>query len=261
MVGSDEQREEAWQMTADLDDTPGGALARVELAEAEAVEAATRADAAKARAQAVRLRYALETSNQPDSVDSTGIEAALDADAEVHEDAENTVTPKRRNRLRRPGGRTVATVGAALVFVGLMTACGFMVWSSHAQHQERERATQFAAAARQGVVNMTTLDSNAAERDVAQVLDGATGEFREDFAKRVDDMTAVVRDSKVVTSGTVNATAVESMTKDSAVVLVAATSTVTDAAGKKEEPRNWRLSVTVSKDGDQLKLAKVEFIP
>lgn len=136
-----------------------------------------------------------------------------------------------------------------------------MAWRYHAAAQDRERAAQFSAVARQGVVNMTTLDFTTPERDVARVLDGATGEFHDDFARRVDDFISVVRDSKVVTKGTVKSTAVESMTDSSAVVLVAATSTVTNAGGAKDEPRNWRLSVTVTRDGDQLKMSKVEFIP
>ena len=68
-------------------------------------------------------------------------------------------------------------------------------------------------------------------------------------------------DSKAVTETNVTATAVESMTDDTATVLVAATSRVTNAAGAKQEPRAWRLSVNLARDGGQLKLAKVEFVP
>lgn len=66
---------------------------------------------------------------------------------------------------------------------------------------------------------------------------------------------------KVVTEGTVNATAVESMNEHSAVVLVAATSRVTNSAGAKDEPRAWRLKVTVTEEGGQYKMSKVEFVP
>jgi Mce-associated membrane protein len=59
----------------------------------------------------------------------------------------------------------------------------------------------------------------------------------------------------------VTATAVESMTADTATVLVAATSRVTNAAGAKQEPRAWRLAVNLARDGGQIKLAKVEFVP
>lgn len=67
--------------------------------------------------------------------------------------------------------------------------------------------------------------------------------------------------AKVTTEAQVNATAVDSMTDDSAVVLVAATSRISNSAGADQDPRNWRLSVTVKQDGDQIKLAKVEFVP
>ena len=65
----------------------------------------------------------------------------------------------------------------------------------------------------------------------------------------------------MITDVTVNATAVESMSPDSAVVLVAATSRVTNAAGAKQEPRAWRLSVNLERDGGQVKMSKVEFVP
>ena len=55
-----------------------------------------------------------------------------------------------------------------------------------------------------------------------------------------DDFTKVVEQSKVVSQGTVQAAAVEldTMTDNSAVVLVACTSEVTNAAGAKQDPRS-----------------------
>jgi Mce-associated membrane protein len=60
---------------------------------------------------------------------------------------------------------------------------------------------------------------------------------------------------------TVNSVAVESMSDDSAVVLVAASSRVTNSAGANQEPRSWRLSVDLQRDGGQIKMSKVEFVP
>ena len=125
---------------------------------------------------------------------------------------------------------------------------------------ERQRSAAFVAAARQGVVNLTSLDFNKAKEDVQRVLDSATGEFRDDFQRRADDFTSVVKDSKAVTEGSVAATAVESMSKDSAVVLVLANERVTNSAGAKDDPRAFRFRVSVVRDGDQLKISKVEFV-
>jgi Mce-associated membrane protein len=51
------------------------------------------------------------------------------------------------------------------------------------------------------------------------------------------------------------------MTKDTATVLVAVTTQVSNVASKQQEPRSWRLRVDMARDGGQLKLAKVEFVP
>jgi Mce-associated membrane protein len=77
-----------------------------------------------------------------------------------------------------------------------------------------------------------------------------------------DDFTKVVEQSKVISQGTVAAAAVDldTMTDNSAVVLVASTSEVTNVAGAKQDPRNYKLIVTITRDGDQLKMSKVEFI-
>jgi Mce-associated membrane protein len=235
-------------------------LALVEEAEADAAEAEALAAAAKARAKAVRLRHELQRSTDSSAAESTAVATLAEVTATDETGGHDVPEPGNRRRIRRPSGRTVVTSAALVVLIVLVGVNGFLAWRHHGADQLRDRAAQFAAAAQQGVVNMTTLDFTKAGADVARVLDGSTGEFRSDFASRVDDFTSVVRDSKVVTAGTVNATAVESMTADSAVVLVAATSTVTNAAGAKEEPRKWRLSVTVTRDDNQLKMSKVEFV-
>ena len=136
-----------------------------------------------------------------------------------------------------------------------------MVSNHRHQAAEQQRSAEYAAAARQSVVTLMSLDFNKAKEDVQRIIDNSTGQFRDDFKNQADDFIKVAQDSKVITEVTVNATGVESMTNDSAVVLVSATSRVTNAAGAKQEPRSWRLSVNLQRDGGQIKMAKVEFVP
>jgi Mce-associated membrane protein len=112
-------------------------------------------------------------------------------------------------------------------------------------------------------VTLTSLDFNDAKDGVRRILDNSTGVFKDDFIKMADDFTKVVEQSKVISQGSVQAAAVDmdSMTNDSAVVLVASISEITNAAGAKQDPRNYRLIVTVARDGGQLKISKVEFVP
>jgi Mce-associated membrane protein len=249
------------------------ALALAEQAEAEAAEAEALAAAARARARAIQLRReaqakadeeaeaasadadeaeesAHETSETPETVETA--EAPADADEAEAEPA--------RRRLRAPNLAVALTIAAVVAICALLGVSGWMAWHHHNVVQERQRAAAYIATARQGVINLTSLDFNKAKEGVQRVLDSATGEFRDDFQRRAADFESVVKDSKAVTEGSVAAAAVESMNNDSAVVLVLCNERVTNIAGAKDQPRTFRFRVSVVHDGDQLKLSKVEFV-
>ena len=168
-----------------------------------------------------------------------------------------------RRLRRRPKWSTIAAAVAILIIVAALAGSGYMIKEHNDAVHKRQRAAEFAAAARQGIVTLTSLDFNNAKQGVQRILDNSTGSFKDDFVKMADDFTKVVEQSKVVSQGTVQAAAVDldTMTDNSAVVLVASTSEVTNAAGAKQDPRSYRLIVTVARDGDQLKISKVEFVP
>ena len=98
-----------------------------------------------------------------------------------------------------------------------------------------------------------SLDFNKAKEDVQRIIDNSTGQFKDDFQNTADDFIKVAQDSKAVTETNVTGAAVQSMTDDTATVIVAASSKVTNAAGAKQEPRAWRLSVDLARDGGQSK--------
>lgn len=167
--------------------------------------------------------------------------------------------PPRRLAKPRLGA---ALAGGAMVLIGaLLSASGYITVQHHAAVQDRQRTAAFIAAAKQGVIDMTSIDFQHAEADIQRVLDSATGQFKDDFAKEANDFVMASKQSQVVSRGVVNTAGVESMDRDSAVVLVSATSFVTNLAGAKEESRSWRLRVTVAKDGDQIKMAKLVYVP
>ena len=281
---------DAGERPADSAKAKADAIALAEQAEAEAAEAEALAAAARARARAIKLRREAqaeaEAEADKDAEDTTTVVEAADDTAEAPETPEPSEESERseaseepeppagstestRQRLRVPGlsglsrlsalSRVLAAA-AILAICGLLGASGWMLWHHHTVLAERQRSAAYVAAARQGVVNLTSLDFNKAKEDVQRVLDSATGEFRDDFQRRADDFASVVKDSKAVTQGSVTASAVESMNKDSAVVLVLANERVTNSAGAKDDPRAFRFRVSVVRDGDQLKISKVEFV-
>ena len=135
------------------------------------------------------------------------------------------------------------------------------MWQRREITEHNQRVANFLAGARQGVVNMTSLDFNRAKEDVQRVIDSSTGQFRDDFQQRAKDFMTVVEQSKVVTQGTVNAAAVQSIDGNSALVSSRRHRASPTPRGAKDEPRSWRLKVTVTEDGGQYKMSKVEFVP
>lgn len=267
-------------------------LARAEEAEAEAAEAEAAAAAARARARAIRLRReaaaasASSANGEPDESDKADTDSSADesvtetAAVAEPEASESTTAPetdgdevpskpekkrgaRRRPRLRLPRltWKRLAVTIAVLVICASLAASGYMLWHHRQAVAEREQTAEYAAAARQGVVTLMSLDFNKAQEDVKRIIDNSTGQFKEDFEQQAEAFAEVAQDSKVVTEVNVNLAAVKSMTDDSASVLVSATSRVTNAAGAKQEPRAWRLAVELSREGDQIKMSKVEFVP
>lgn len=201
-----------------------------------------------------------EAAAQPEETEvAEETEATLDETAEHTEPESGSARARRRVRL--PSWSVTWKAAVIVLICAFVAASGYMMWQRHEITERNQRAANFLAGAKQGVVNMTSLDFNRAKEDVQRVIDSSTGQFRDDFQQRAKDFITVVEQSKVVTEGSVTAAAVQSMDGNSAVILVAATSRITNAAGAKDEPRRWRLKVTVTEDGGQYKMSKLEFIP
>lgn len=241
--------------------TPDQAALLAEQAEAEVAEAESAAMAARTRA--LRLREQAAAGRPPEAAEVDACKTASDGGASRADMVTRQPNGWRLPRLRlaRPRLSIVAAVLALVCTAVLVAATGYFVW--HQQkvlRQEHDRA-EFTAAARQVVVTLMSIDFNNAQGDVQRIVNNSTGAFRDDFQHAAEDFIQVAKDAKVTTAATANAAAVESMTHDSAVVLVTASSTVTNAAGAKDAPRTWRLSVDLQREGDQIKMSKVEFVP
>ena len=129
--------------------------------------------------------------------------------------------------------------------------------STTAQTQQR----QLLQAARQGALNLTTIDWQHADADVGRILDGATGQFYDDFAKRSRPFIDVLKQSKAVTVGTITEAGLDSDTGDGAQALVAVAVKTSNAGAPEQEARAWRMRVFVQKVDDGIKVSNVEFVP
>lgn len=223
------------------------------LEDADAAAAAATAAAAEALVRADQLRRQAQAS-------AAGAPHADGEDDTTHEE-----TARSSGDDLSAGGRrwlgSICIAVAVLLICATGAASGYMVWEHRAAVRDRQKTAEFTAAARQAVVTLMSMNFQNAKKDAQRVADDSTGQFRDDFTRNLNDLTALVEQSKVVTTAKVNGAAVQSISGDSATVLVAASSEVTNSAGAHQEPRAWRLVVTMTRDGGQLKMSRVEFIP
>ena len=236
----------------------GDELARE--AEAEALAAEARADAAHARAAELRRQLdATDVADEPAS-DIPATPAPPMPPAPPPLPALPSPPPP------PPGGllRTVTVAVTTLLTAGLLGATGYMVWQHQKAADLRRSAAEFTAAARQDVINLMSMDYTRAQESVQRVLDNSTGKFRANFDETADEFVKALQDEKIVTTATINDAAVEldSMTDESAVVMVSATSRREGRQAPKEQqqPQVWRVLLTLERDGDQIKMSDVEFV-
>lgn len=267
--------------SSSTNDERESALSLAEQAEAEAEAAEAEAAAARARAAELRAAPATESDAGDDrSAAEADVEEIGGADADADEISAADVdiadvdeadeagpqaaaadTKAGRRRKWIPAWPVLAVAAALVAICGLLAASGYMLWSSQREADRQSTDAEYAAAARQGVINLMSLDFNQGEADLQRLIDSTTGDFRADFEASKDDFLAVMNESKVVTEAEVRATAVEQTGENTATVLVAASSQVTNSAGAEQQPRAWRLSIDVARDNGQVKMSKVEFVP
>ena len=154
----------------------------------------------------------------------------------------------------------VAVLVSSLLLVALLGMTAWVGYTFYQTWQEQQRQEMFVDAARQGALNLTTIDWEHAEADVQRVLDSATGQFYDDFERRSQSFLEVVKQIKSKSTGTVTSAALESYSGDSAEVLVSATIESTNAGVPEQEPQVWRMVVTVQGTDGTAKVSNVEFV-
>ena len=135
-----------------------------------------------------------------------------------------------------------------------------MLWQHRTAVHNRQLAAEFTAAARQGVTALLSIDPEHARRDVQAMLDATTGDLNSQLSVMSALMVAKAEDSKVGSKVSVEGVAVESLSDNSGVMLVAAKTDTTGPDNAKPPPALFRLSVTINRDGGKLKMSKVDYL-
>jgi Mce-associated membrane protein len=203
----------------------------------------------------------LDTDAQEDSAAAPVSVAGPDAldvrddDSEADRDADGAPVQCRRSHVRQALVVGLAVVTALAALVGWL---GFRAYQSRSADQQR---SLFLQVGRQGAINLTTIDWQHADTDVERILNSATGTFFDDFSKRSQPFIDVVKQAQSTSVGTVTEAGVESVTGDSAQVLVAVSVKTSNIGAPEQMPRSWRMRINVQRVGDQAKISNVGFVP
>jgi Mce-associated membrane protein len=194
---------------------------------------------------------------------ASGDQEALAADAPAEgldTGGENQVRAQSLARRRVSATTAAVALGAAAV----LTLGGFGGWLGYRtleNGQEQMARDELIDAARQGAVNLTTIDFNDVEADIQTILDSSTGTFRDDFQMRSGPFIDVVKQTESISEGTVTAAGVETYEGDQALVLVAVSVKTSNNAEPEQQPRSWRMRINVHKVDDDIKVADIQFVP
>jgi Mce-associated membrane protein len=225
----------------DADADPSTTEAPDSLAEAEAelARAEERAEAARARAAELRREAEAGASEKP---------------------LTSRLRPRWPSRLRRPTRKAVGTGTAIVLICASLAASGYIVWQHRLLVQRQQHAAEFVAAAREEVATMMSIDPAHATENIQHTIDDATGLLKSQLEVTSSYVVKNAQDARITTKATVEDVAVESMSDNSAVVLVVAKSDTTNPDKSKRPTVFWRLSVNLDRDGDRLKMSKVDFV-
>ena len=142
--------------------------------------------------------------------------------------------------------------------VATLAGAGFLGWKFWQQQQldTAREAAQRAAVSYAQV--LTSVDSNNVDENFKQVLDGATGEFKDMYSKSSVELRQLLIENKATAHGVVVDSAVQSASKDRAVVLLFVDQSVSNT--KLPDPRidRSRMKMTLEKVDGSWRASKIE---
>ena len=181
----------------------------------------------------------------------TDVEAETETEAVV-EAPEEKVTGERRPR------RWLWRSLLAAVIVALLIVSGFLGWQVWQQHQVSTASREAQQAAVQYAQVLTSIDSNNVDQNFAEVLNGATGEFKDMYSQSSAQLRQLLVDNKATARGIVIDSAVKSASKNQVVVLMFVDQTVANKTAPDPRIDRSRVKMTMDKVDGAWRASKVE---
>ncbi|MGC5255576.1 hypothetical protein ACPXCG_04425 [Gordonia sp. DT218] len=200
---------------------------------------------------------------EPAQVSSDPPEVTADDEAATsdHEE-ESAAAPTRRARVRAAlTGRRTRRIFTVVVTLVAIVGVALAGWFGMEWKQARDvdnAATAAKSVAEQYAVSLTSVSADSVDKDFATVLGGATGGFKDMYAKSSAQLRQLLVDNKADAQGKVIASGIQSATTDKVVVLLFIDQTVRNASTPEPRIDRSRVVMTMDKVGDRWLASKVD---
>ena len=195
-----------------------------------------------------------QAADHVEPADEAGETEATESAADPVEIADEADSPKERIGGLKPDRRWIA---AAVLALGLIGAT-YEGWLLFAHHQRTVAAAEALEAAQKYTLVLTSVDPTAIDKNFAEILDGATGEFKDVYSASSEQLRQLLIDNKASAHGTVIDSAVKSATKNKVEVLLFVDQSVSNKTAPQAQIDRSRIVITMEKVKGRWLAAKVE---
>ena len=147
-----------------------------------------------------------------------------------------------------------------LLLVASLAVSGFLGWKQWQAHQIQQAGQQAQQAAIAYAQVLTSIDSNNVDQNFRQVLDGATGEFKDMYTQSSVQLRQLLIDNKATAHGVVVDSAIQSESTNKVVVLVFIDQTVTNTQAPDPRIDRSRIKITMEKVDGRWRASKVQLL-
>ena len=204
-----------------------------------------------------------DTGAEADDAETTAVDE--DDDLEPGDEADDDDKPLKGKRDKvkrreRPWGQYLRRSALPLLLVASLAVSGFLGWMQWQEHQVKLAGQQAQQAAIAYAQVLTSIDSNKVDENFRQVLDGATGEFKDMYTQSSVQLRQLLIDNKATAHGVVVDSAIQSESTNKVVVLVFVDQTVTNAAAPDPRIDRSRIKMTMEKIDGHWRASKVQLL-
>ncbi|BBZ51765.1 DUF3329 domain-containing protein [Mycobacterium heidelbergense] len=200
-----------------------------------------------------------ETTSEDVETEDSDVEDVEDAEAK-----EGTLLEadgdKSKSWRRRPWRQYLRRSVLPLLLIASLAVSGFLGWKQRQEHQVKLAGQQAQQAAVKYAEVLTSIDSNNVDQNFRQVLDGATGEFKDMYTQSSVQLRQLLIDNKATAHGVVVDSAIASESTKKVVVLVFVDQTVTNTAAPDPRIDRSRIKMTMEKIDGRWRASKVQLL-